>query len=92
MRLKRSLADSGRPEIVFTSEITSGDYITAFDRIDGLLLSAAILNLAPARGTSVKEEEHSFVECHAVRNHVAKVTSSPAGLSPCGLINCAKNG
>ena len=42
------------------SEISPGDYyIAAFDRIDGLAPSTALLSLVPSRGRSVKVEEGS---------------------------------
>ena len=42
------------------NEVSPGDYyIAAFDRIDGLFPSAAILSLLPARGISVRVEEGS---------------------------------
>jgi hypothetical protein len=42
------------------SEVSPGDYyIAAFDHLDGLWPSAAMLSLVPSRGTSVKVEEGS---------------------------------
>jgi len=42
------------------SEVSPGDYyIAAFDRMDGLSPSAAMISLVPSRGTSVKLEEGS---------------------------------
>jgi len=42
------------------NEVSPGDYyIAAFDRLDGLWPSAALLGLVPSRGTSVKVEEHA---------------------------------
>jgi hypothetical protein len=42
------------------NEVSPGDYyIAAFDHMDGLSPSAAMLSLVPARGTSVKVEERS---------------------------------
>ncbi len=42
------------------NQVSPGDYyIAAFDHMDGLSPSAAILSLVPTRGTSVKVEEHS---------------------------------
>jgi hypothetical protein len=42
------------------NQVSPGDYyIAAFDHMDGLSPSAAILSLVPSRGTSVKVEEHS---------------------------------
>jgi len=42
------------------NEVSPGDYyIAAFDRVDILSPSSAILSLVPSRGTSVRVEEHS---------------------------------
>jgi hypothetical protein len=42
------------------SEVSPGDYyIAAFDHMDGLYPSAAMLSLVPSRGTSIKVEESS---------------------------------
>jgi hypothetical protein len=42
------------------NEVSPGDYyVAAFDRMDGLFPSAAMLSLLPARGTSVRVEEGS---------------------------------
>ncbi|HLH41856.1 MAG TPA: carboxypeptidase-like regulatory domain-containing protein [Bryobacteraceae bacterium] len=42
------------------NEVSPGDYfIAAFDRMDGLFPSAAMLNVLPSRGTSVRVEEGS---------------------------------
>lgn len=41
------------------SDVSPGDYyIAAFDHMDDMAPSAAILSLLPARGKSVKVEEH----------------------------------
>jgi len=45
------------------NEVSPGDYyIAAFDQVDGLSPSAAMLSLVPSRGTSVKVEEHSSTD------------------------------
>jgi hypothetical protein len=45
------------------SEVSPGDYyIAAFDHLDGLSPSAAMLSLVPSRGTSVKVVEHSAAD------------------------------
>ncbi|HEY6344164.1 MAG TPA: carboxypeptidase-like regulatory domain-containing protein [Bryobacteraceae bacterium] len=45
------------------SKVSPGDYyIAAFDRVDGVLPSAAILDLMPSRGTSVRVEEGSTAD------------------------------
>jgi hypothetical protein len=42
------------------NQVSPGDYyIAAFDHMEGLAPSAAMLSLVPTRGTSVKVEEHS---------------------------------
>jgi Carboxypeptidase regulatory-like domain len=45
------------------SEVSPGDYyIAAFDRVDGLFPSAAMLDLIPSRGSSVRVEEGSAAD------------------------------
>jgi hypothetical protein len=45
------------------SEVSPGDYyIAAFDHMDGMAPSAAMISLAPSRGTSVKVEERSSTD------------------------------
>jgi hypothetical protein len=45
------------------SEVSPGDYyVAAFDHMDGLSPSAAMLNLMASRGTNVKVEEHSAAD------------------------------
>jgi hypothetical protein len=50
----------GAGESFELSEVSPGDYyIAAFDHVDSLSLSAAMLSLVPSRGTSVTVEERS---------------------------------
>jgi hypothetical protein len=57
----KATAGRGLPDGSFElNEVSPGDhYIAAFDHMDGLSPSTALLSLVPSRGRSVKVEEGS---------------------------------